>query len=70
LKKISQEKYESRLTSNLEGFNQVKIMKVPFLRGRSKKTLRKMLKAISSAVVDAGILGDMASLNASQNVLP
>jgi len=45
-------------------------MKVPFLRGRSRKTPRKVVKAVSSADVDAGILGDMASFNASQNVLP
>lgn len=65
---MSQEKYESRNTSNLVGFNQVRSMKVPFLRERSRKTPRKVVKAVSSADVDAGILGAMASLNASQNV--
>ena len=58
------------LTSILVGSSQVKNMKVPFLRGRPWKMLRNVERADSSAGVGDLILGEMASSNASQKVLP
>lgn len=57
-------------TSILEGFSQVKNIKVPFLRLRPWKMLRNVDRADSSTGVAVLILGDMASSKASQKVLP
>lgn len=59
-----------RLTSILAGSTQVKNIKVPLLRGRPWKTVRNVDKADSSMEVGTLILGEMASSNASQKVLP
>lgn len=62
--------FKGILTIILVGSSQVKNMKVPFLKGLPWKMLRNVERADSSTGVGDLILGEMASSNASQKVLP